>query len=75
LQDVQMAIRELEYCVKKLDMRGIEICTNVNGKDLTDPTLKLEKFFARCEELGVVLFMHPLGFTQADRLTLHYFTM
>ena len=73
LQDVQMAIRELEYCVKKLDMRGIEICTNVNGKDLTDPTLKLEKFFARCEELGVVLFMHPLGFTQADRLTLHYF--
>lgn len=73
LQDVQMAIRELEYCVEKLGMRGIEICTNVNGKDLTDPTLKLEKFFARCEELGVVLFMHPLGFSQADRLTLHYF--
>lgn len=73
LQDVQLAIRELNYCVQKLGMRGIEICTNVNGKNLTDPSLKLDKFFARCEELGVVIFMHPLGYTQADRLTHHYF--
>ena len=61
LQDAQLAIRELNHCVKNLGMRGIEICTNVNGKNLTDPSLKLDKFFARCEELGVVIFMHPLG--------------
>ena len=73
LQDCQLAIRELEHCVKNLGMRGIEICTNVNGKNLTDPGLKLDKFFARCEQLGVVIFMHPLGYTQADRLTHHYF--
>ena len=73
LQDSQLAIRELEYCVKSLGMRGVEICTNVNGKNLTDPSLKLDKFFARCEELGVLIFMHPLGYTQADRLTNHYF--
>jgi aminocarboxymuconate-semialdehyde decarboxylase len=73
LQNAQLAIRELNYCVKKLGMRGIEICTNVNGKNLTDPSLKLDKFFARCEELGVVIFMHPLGYTEADRLTNHYF--
>lgn len=73
LQNVQLAIKELNYCVQKLGMRGIEICTNVNGKNLTDPSLKLDKFFARCEELGVVIFMHPLGYTQADRLTNHYF--
>ena len=73
LQDSQLAIKELNYCVKKLGMRGIEICTNVNGKNLTDPSLKLDKFFARCEELGVLIFMHPLGYTQADRLTNHYF--
>ncbi|MCY7319089.1 MAG: amidohydrolase [Ramlibacter sp.] len=73
LQDSQLAIRELDYCVKQLGMRGVEICTNVNGKNLTDPSLKLDKFFARCEELGVVIFMHPLGYTQADRLTNHYF--
>ena len=73
LQDSQLAIRELDYCVKHLGMRGVEICTNVNGKNLTDPSLKLDQFFARCEELGVVIFMHPLGYTQADRLTNHYF--
>lgn len=73
LQNSQLAIRELNHCVKNLGMRGIEICTNVNGKNLTDPSLKLDKFFARCEELGVVIFMHPLGWTQADRLTHHYF--
>jgi aminocarboxymuconate-semialdehyde decarboxylase len=73
LQDAELAVRELDYAVKELGLRGVEICTNVNGKDLTDPSLGLDKFFARCEELGILLFMHPLGYTQADRLTNHYF--
>ena len=73
LQSAELAVRELDFAVKKLGLRGVEICTNVNGKNLTDPSLGLEKFFARCEELGVLIFMHPLGYTQADRLTNHYF--
>jgi aminocarboxymuconate-semialdehyde decarboxylase len=73
LQNAELAIRELEYATKVLGLRGVEINTNVNGKDLTDPSLGLEKFFARANELGTVLFMHPLGFTQAERLTNHYF--
>ncbi|MDB5955839.1 amidohydrolase family protein [Ramlibacter sp.] len=73
LQNAELAVRELDYAVKNLGLRGVEICTNVNGKNLTDPELGLEKFFARCEELGIVIFMHPLGYTQADRLTHHYF--
>jgi aminocarboxymuconate-semialdehyde decarboxylase len=73
LQDADLAVRELDYAVKHLGLRGVEICTNVNGKNLTDPSLKLDKFFARCEQLGILIFMHPLGYTQADRLTLHYF--
>ena len=73
LQNAELAIKELDYCAKTLGFRGIEICTNVNGKNLTDPQLGLDKFFARAEELGMVIFMHPLGWTQADRLTHHYF--
>lgn len=73
LQNAELAVRELDHAVKTLGLRGVEICTNVNGRNLTDPTLGLEKFFARCEELGVLIFMHPLGYTQADRLTNHYF--
>jgi aminocarboxymuconate-semialdehyde decarboxylase len=73
LQDAELAVRELDHAVKNLGLRGVEICTNVNGKNLTDPALGLEKFFARCEELGILLFLHPMGYTQADRLTNHYF--
>ncbi len=73
LQNAELAIQELEYAVKKLGLRGVEINTNVNGKNLTDPSLGLEKFFAKANELGTVLFMHPQGFTQGERLTNHYF--
>ncbi len=73
LQNADLAVRELEHAVKKLGLKGVEICTNVNGKNLTDPSLGLEKFFARCEELGVLIFMHPLGYTQGERLRNHYF--
>jgi aminocarboxymuconate-semialdehyde decarboxylase len=73
LQDVELAVVELERCVKQLGLRGVEILPNVNGRDLTDPALGLEKFFARAEALGIVIFMHPLGFTQGERLRDHYF--
>ena len=73
LQNATLAVKELEYAVKKLGLRGIEINTNVNGKNLTDPSLGLEKFFAKAEELGIVIFLHPIGTTQADRYTNHYF--
>ena len=73
LQNADMAVAELERCVKTLGLRGVEINPNVNGMDLTDPKLKLDKFFAKVQELGVVLFMHPLGFTQGERLVDHYF--
>jgi aminocarboxymuconate-semialdehyde decarboxylase len=73
LQDAELAVRELDYAVKELGLRGVEICTNVNGKNLTDPSLGLDKFFSRAAELGILVFMHPLGYTQADRLTHHYF--
>jgi aminocarboxymuconate-semialdehyde decarboxylase len=73
LQNAELAVQELEYAVKKLGLRGVEINTNVNGMDLTDPRLKLDKFFAKANELGIVIFMHPLGTTQADRLVNHYF--
>lgn len=73
LQNADLAVRELDYAVKELGLKGVEICTNVNGKNLTDATLGLEKFFRRCEELDIVVFMHPNGFSHAERLTNHYF--
>jgi aminocarboxymuconate-semialdehyde decarboxylase len=73
LQNAELAVRELKYAVNVLGLRGVEINTNVNGLNLTDPKLGLEKFFAKANELGTVIFMHPFGFTEGSRLTNHYF--
>jgi aminocarboxymuconate-semialdehyde decarboxylase len=73
LQDPGLAVSELDYCVKKLGLRGVEISPNVNGMDLTDARLNLDKFFAKAQELDVVIFMHPIGFTHGERLMDHYF--
>jgi aminocarboxymuconate-semialdehyde decarboxylase len=74
LQDVSLAVSELTYCVKELGMRGVEINPSVRGMDLTDAKLDLEKFFAKAQELDVVIFMHPIGFTHGERLVDHYFS-
>jgi aminocarboxymuconate-semialdehyde decarboxylase len=52
-------------------LKGVEINPNVNGKELT--ASNLEKFFARAEDLGAVIFMHPIGYTDGGRLVDHYF--
>ena len=73
LQQVDLAVRELEHGVKTLGLRGVEINPSVNGMDLTDRRLALDKFFAKAEALGIVIFMHPIGYTQGERLMDHYF--
>src|SRR5204862_6830310 len=72
LQNAELAVIELECCVKQLGLRGVEINPNVAGKELTDPGLNLDKFFAKARELDIVIFMHPIGFTQGERLMDHY---
>jgi aminocarboxymuconate-semialdehyde decarboxylase len=73
LQDPDLAVTELNHLVKTLGLRGVEINGNVNGMDLTDGRLGLDKFFARVQELDVIIFIHPTGFTQGERLLDHYF--
>lgn len=57
LQDVDLAIKEMERCVKELKMPGLEIGTNINGMNLSDPSF--EPFWQAAEELGCSLFIHP----------------
>ncbi len=74
LQDSSLAIAELEHCVRKLGMRGVEINPSVKGMDLTDAKLALDNFFAAVQALDVIVFMHPIGFTHGERLVDHYFS-
>lgn len=72
LQAPELAIAEMRRCVNELGMRGIEINSNVNGTELAAAVLR--PFFAAAEELGILLFLHPLGFTHGQRLSEHYLT-
>jgi aminocarboxymuconate-semialdehyde decarboxylase len=71
-QAPELAVAELDRLHKSLGLRGIEIATNVAGEDLSDP--KFRPIFARAEDLGLTLFMHPTGFPEAGRFRDHYFT-
>jgi len=66
LQDTEKAVQELGRIVKELGLRAVEISSNVNGVDLDDP--RFEPFWAKAQELDVLIFIHPLGFTEAERL-------
>ena len=57
LQDIDVAIREMERCVRELKMPGVEIGSNINNKNLSDPIF--EPFWQAAEELGCCLFVHP----------------
>jgi aminocarboxymuconate-semialdehyde decarboxylase len=57
LQDPMEAANELERAMKELGMRGVEIATDVNGKNLDWP--ELWPFYARVEKLGAFVLVHP----------------
>ena len=71
MQNTEFAVAELERMVRELDLRGVEICTNVAGEELSHE--RFRPFFAKAQELGILIFMHPNGFTEGRRLTDHYF--
>jgi aminocarboxymuconate-semialdehyde decarboxylase len=59
LQFPELAAEQLEHAVKRLGFRGVGVAGSVAGQDLANP--KFHPFWAKCEELGVLVFMHPLG--------------
>jgi aminocarboxymuconate-semialdehyde decarboxylase len=67
LQDGERAARELERAVRELGLRGAEICTHVDGRDLDDPSLAA--VWAAAERLRVPFFLHPQNAGDLRRLT------
>jgi len=59
LQRPDLAAGQLEDGVKRLGLRGALIGGSVNGEELSDPTF--HPFWAKAEQLGVVIFIHPQG--------------
>jgi len=59
LQHPDLAAEQLEEGVKKMGMRGALIGAMVNTDELSAP--KFNPFWAKAQELGVVIFIHPMG--------------
>ena len=57
LQFPDLAAQQLEHAVKNLNMRGAAVGGHVNGEPVSSP--KYDPFWAKAEELGVMVFMHP----------------
>ena len=71
MQDGNEAAKELERCMKTLQFKGVEILTNVAGKELSDPAFA--PFWKKAEALGALVIIHPNGFTEGQRLSRFYF--
>ena len=59
LQFPDLAAEQLQTGVKKYGLKGAAIGGNVAGAELSDP--KFNPFWAKAEELGVLVFIHPQG--------------
>ena len=69
LQNTQLAIDELRYCVNELGFRGIQVATRVEDEELSAP--RLESFWDEVEALGAVVVIHSNGHDQPRRLEHH----
>lgn len=58
MQDPAAAVRELERAAKLPGMKGLYLSTNVNGENLDEK--KFWDVYAKCDELGWPIFLHPV---------------
>jgi aminocarboxymuconate-semialdehyde decarboxylase len=59
LQFPDLAAQQLEHAVKQLGLRGAAVGATVGDDEFADP--KFHPFWAKAEQLGVLLFVHPQG--------------
>lgn len=66
MQAPELAVKELERCVKELHLAGVEIGTHVNDWNLDDK--HLFPIFQAAAELGAAVFVHPWDMMGKDRM-------
>jgi aminocarboxymuconate-semialdehyde decarboxylase len=65
LQHPDLAAEQLETGVKRYGLRGAAVGGSVNGDELADP--KFHPFWAKAEQLGVLVFIHPQGTAELEQ--------
>jgi len=70
LQHPELAAEQLERAVRQLDLRGVEISSQIAGFDLDHP--RFAPFWRKADELGCLIFLHPFGSSLGERLDRYY---
>jgi aminocarboxymuconate-semialdehyde decarboxylase len=70
LQETDMAIKEMDRCMRELRMPGLEIGSNVNSKNLGDE--EFFPFYEAAEQLGCALFVHPWEMMGEDQMNKYW---
>jgi aminocarboxymuconate-semialdehyde decarboxylase len=70
MQAPEKAADELRRAMRALGLRGAQIGTNVNGRNLDDPAL--EPVWEAANELNALMMIHPTQVAGIDRLKSYY---
>ena len=70
MQAPELAAAELRRAMRALGLKGAQIGSNVNGRNLDDPGL--EPLWAAANELDAFIMVHPTGVAGAERLKAYY---
>lgn len=70
MQAPEQAAAELRRAMTALGLRGAQIGSNVNGRNLDDPAL--EPLWATANELHALIMVHPTQVAGIDRLRSYY---
>ena len=66
LQDVNLAISEVEHLMQTPGFAGVEIGSNINGRPVGAP--EFDPFFEACESSGAAVFVHAIRPAGMERL-------
>ncbi|OGQ68254.1 MAG: hypothetical protein A2W73_03275 [Deltaproteobacteria bacterium RIFCSPLOWO2_12_55_13] len=70
LQDSRRAAGELERVVKKLNFRGVQIGSNINGRYFDDPGF--DPFWEAAQALDALILVHPTNVAGVERMGDYY---
>ncbi len=68
MQDTDLAIQELHRCKNDLKLPGIQIGSNINDENLSEP--RFFPIFEEAEKLGMAIMIHPwnmMGFKSMEK--------
>jgi len=66
MQSPDLAVKELERCVKDIGLTGVQIGTHVNAWNLDAP--EIFEVFEAAQELNAAIFVHPWDMMAKDRM-------